>query len=211
MGKTMGGPARVYGKARLWYNEITAGDRPKQGERLRERREMTMKLILSDRSFQLPAIGEPVKLVDLSKLNIAHCVGCFGCWVKTPGKCVIRDDAVAVYPLIAQSTQILYVSRVKYGGYDAPVKTMLERAIPVQQAFLRIWQGETHHVQRRVAPKEAVILGYGAISSEEKAVFSRLAARNAKNMCFEKYRVVFAAEDELEAVVRNEVLSWQIS
>ena len=43
-----------------------------------------MKLILSDRSFQLPAIGEPVKLVDLSKLNIAHCVGCFGCWVKTP-------------------------------------------------------------------------------------------------------------------------------
>ena len=35
-----GGPARVYGKARLWYNEITAGDRPKQGERLGERREI---------------------------------------------------------------------------------------------------------------------------------------------------------------------------
>ena len=64
---------------------------------------------------------------------------------------------------------------MKYGGYDTPVKTMLERAIPVQQAFLRIWQGETHHVQRRVAPKEAVIIGYGTLSAEEKAVFSRLA------------------------------------
>ena len=112
-----------------------------------------MKLILSDRSIRLPDGREPIELVDLSKRKIANCVGCFGCWIKTPGKCVIRDDATAVYPLIAQSTQIMYISRVKYGGYDTPVKTMLERAIPVQQAFLRIWQGETHHVQRRVAPK----------------------------------------------------------
>ena len=131
-----------------------------------------MKLILSDRSIRLPDGLEPVEFVDLSKRKIANCVGCFGCWIKTPGKCVIRDDATAVYPLIAQSTQIMYISRVKYGGYDTPVKTMLERAIPVQQAFLRIWQGETHHVQRRVAPKKAVIIGYGTLSAEEKAVFS---------------------------------------
>ena len=131
-----------------------------------------MKLILSDRSIRLPDGLVPVEFVDLSKRKIANCVGCFGCWIKTPGKCVIRDDATAVYPLIAQSTQIMYISRVKYGGYDTPVKTMLERAIPVQQAFLRIWQGETHHVQRRVAPKKAVIIGYGTLSAEEKAVFS---------------------------------------
>lgn len=170
-----------------------------------------MKLILSDRSIRLPDGREPIELVDLSKRKIANCVGCFGCWIKTPGKCVIRDDATAVYSLIAQSTQIMYISRVKYGGYDTPVKTMLERAIPVQQAFLRIWQGETHHVQRRVAPKEAVIIGYGTLSAEEKAVFSRLAGRNANNMCFEKHRVVFALEEELEDVVRNEVLAWQRS
>ena len=91
--------------------------------------------------------------MDLSALRIANCVGCFGCWTKTPGRCVIRDDAARVYPLIARSEQVLYVSRVKYGSYAPVMKTMLERAIPVQQAFLRIHNGETHHVQRAVVPK----------------------------------------------------------
>ena len=167
-----------------------------------------MKLILSDRSIRLPDGREPIELVDLSKRKIANCVGCFGCWIKTPGKCVIRDDATAVYPLIAQSTQIMYISRVKYGGYDTIMKTMLERAIPVQQAFLRILDGETHHVQRAVAPKQATILAYGPTSPEEQALFRRLVDRNARNMSFERWRVVFCPEDQVDARVKEEVDAW---
>ena len=76
-----------------------------------------MKLILSDCPLSVDVSGSAdIKLIDLSKLKISNCVGCFGCWVKTPGKCVIRDDAVKVYPLIAQSSTVLYVSHIKYGG-----------------------------------------------------------------------------------------------
>ena len=120
-----------------------------------------MKLLMTDRPVSA-ALPQDAAAVDLSALRIANCVGCFGCWTKTPGRCVIRDDAVRVYPLIARSEQVLYVSRVKYGSYAPVMKTMLERAIPVQQAFLRIHNGETHHVQRAVVPKDAVILAYGA-------------------------------------------------
>lgn len=100
-----------------------------------------MKLILSDRTLALPECGSDVEWIDLSKLDIANCVGCFGCWTKTPGKCVIRDDAVRVYPRIAESSQVMYISRIRYGGYDTPMKTMLERAIPIQQAFIRLVEG----------------------------------------------------------------------
>ena len=75
-----------------------------------------MKLILSDCPLSIPLPDrEDVKWIDLSQLNIANCVGCFGCWTKTPGRCVIRDDAVKVYPLIAGSEAVLYVSRIRYG------------------------------------------------------------------------------------------------
>lgn len=169
-----------------------------------------MNLILSDRPLHLPETDRGgTECIDLSKLDIANCVGCFGCWTKTPGKCVIRDDAVQVYPLIAQSDRVLYVSRVKYGSYDTTMKTMLERAIPVQQAFIRLWNGETHHVQRNVKPKQAVIIGYGDLSEEEKDIFRQLVARNANNMSFASWRVVFVPEQEVEQAVQSEVQSWE--
>lgn len=169
-----------------------------------------MKLILSDRHLDLPKVSRTdLVYMDLSTMKIGNCVGCFGCWTKTPGKCVIRDDAVKVYPRIAESDHVLYVSKIKYGGYDTPMKTMLERAIPIQQAFIRLWHGETHHVQRNVAPKQAVIIGYGTISPQEQEVFRQLVARNTNNMSFVNYRVLFVPENEVEEVVRNEVLAWE--
>lgn len=169
-----------------------------------------MKLVLSDRNIDNFHTDYPsVNYIDLSKLKIANCVGCFGCWTKTPGKCVIRDDAVKVYPLIAASERILYISRIRYGGYDTPMKTMLERAIPVQQAFIRLVDGETHHVQRSVVPKEAVIIAYGVSSPEEQDIFRRLVKRNSKNMSFKNYRILFAEENEIENIVRCEVEKWE--
>lgn len=169
-----------------------------------------MKLLLSDRPLNAAEIrSNDTAFIDLSKMKITNCVGCFGCWTKTPGKCVIRDDAVKVYPLIAASDHVLYVSRVRYGCYDTTMKTMLERAIPVQQAFIRLHHGETHHVQRNVVPKQAVILGYGDISAEEQAIFRQLVARNANNMNFESFRVQFVSEADLEQAVRKEMASWE--
>lgn len=171
-----------------------------------------MNLVLSDRPLSLfqtrPGLAE---YIDLSALRISNCVGCFGCWTRTPGRCVIRDDAVTVYPKIAASRRVLYVSRLFCGGYDLPMKTILERAIPVQQPFIRLVDGETHHFQRQVEPKEATILAYGEISPEEKQIFRRLVARNAKNMHFVSHRVLFLTEDQLEAAAEKEVLGWAAS
>ncbi len=167
-----------------------------------------MKLILSDRTLSGSVIygNDNIKLIDLSLLKIANCTGCFSCWTKTPGKCVIRDDAVRIYPLIAASDSLIYISHIKYGCYDTVMKTMLERSIPIQKAFIRLLKGETHHVQRSVALKKASIIAYGDISNEEKELFKKLVARNAYNMNFKSYKVIFIDEEMLEETVKKEVL-----
>jgi multimeric flavodoxin WrbA len=40
--------------------------------------------------------GHAVTMLDLAELDLKGCSGCFGCWVKTPGKCVKRDDSERV-------------------------------------------------------------------------------------------------------------------
>ena len=168
-----------------------------------------MKLILSDKPLNINLENNEIKYIDLSSLKITNCVGCFGCWTKTPGKCVIRDDATNVYPYIAKSNTIIYVSHVKYGCYDTVMKTMLERAIPIQKAFIRIHNGETHHIQRAVAPKKATIIAYGNISKEEKEIFKELVSRNAHNMNFESYNIIFTTEENLQNTAENEVTKWK--
>jgi len=171
-----------------------------------------MKLILSDRPLDIHFFNpHEIRYFNLSELKIANCTGCFGCWTKTPGKCVIRDDATRVYPCIARSNAILYVSRLKYGGYDTVMKTMLERAIPIQQAFIRIHQGETHHVQRNVIPKKAVIIAYGDIDDEEQDIFRELIARNARNMNFENYEIIFTSESMTDIMVTKILEQWEKS
>lgn len=42
-----------------------------------------MKLLMTDRPVSA-ALPQDAAAVDLSALRIANCVGCFGCWTKTP-------------------------------------------------------------------------------------------------------------------------------
>ena len=71
-----------------------------------------MHLILTDRPLRAPLRGGADScLVDLSSRKIAACTGCFSCWTRTPGRCVIRDDAVKIYPLIARCDRLLLISR----------------------------------------------------------------------------------------------------
>ena len=168
------------------------------------------KLIISDTALNIDsnAMGENLNYIDLSKKKIANCIGCFSCWVKTPSKCILRDDAPSIYPLVAESNQLMYVSHIKYGGYDTIMKTFLERNIPIQQAFIRLHRGETHHVQRNVVEKHAVIIAYGDISHAEQAIFTKLVKRNANNMSFLTYQIIFTSENELDQVVEKEVAKW---
>lgn len=168
-----------------------------------------MKLIMADTALRLPGCTDPdMTYINLATLKIAPCTGCCSCWVKTPTQCVIHDDAVHVYPLIAKAKKLLYVSKVQYGSYDSVMKTMLERTIPILQAFIHLRAGETRHLYRDVCPKQATVIGYGVKNEEEKQIFRDLVAQNARNMNFESYQVFFMPKAELNSFISGEISGW---
>ena len=92
--------------------------------------------------------GHDVKHVILMKKNIHTCTGCFGCWVKTPGVCVIADDSQAINREVIQSDFVLWASPLVMGFPSAHLKTKMDRTIPLVHPYFEVVNDEAHHLAR---------------------------------------------------------------
>lgn len=76
------------------------------------------------------------EIVHLNSLNIKPCMGCFSCWTKTAGECVIRDDMQALYPKIAAADVIIESFPLYFFGMPGVFKTMVDRCLPFMKTYL---------------------------------------------------------------------------
>lgn len=115
--------------------------------------------------------------------KIANCTGCFGCWLKTPGVCVIDDDCRAITREIARADRLVFFTPVIFGGYHPDLKAVLERSIGILTPFFRIFRGEMHHPLRaRNKAYEFIVIGIQDRADEEAAAaFRQRVWRNALN------------------------------
>lgn len=114
--------------------------------------------------------------------KMAYCTGCFGCWVKTPGECVIDDAGRGVAKAIMESDLVVYLTHVTFGGYSSELKKALDRMIPILSPFFMKINGETHHKKRYDRYPAMVALGILPEPDDESAkLFETLHSRNAIN------------------------------
>ena len=57
----------------------------------------------------LERAGIVTETIILKDYKIKHCVGCFSCWMKTPGKCIHRDDMDLLLPKMQTDLFVLAV------------------------------------------------------------------------------------------------------
>lgn len=140
-----------------------------------------MKLIITDlEDFNIPVEGE-YKLIK-PQGNIQHCLGCFGCWVKTPGECVIHDGYEKIGVDMGKCTELILISKCYYGSVSPFVKTMQDRGISYVQPDFVIRKGEMHHKRRYRNVISLSAHFYGEhITSEEKDTARNILEANADN------------------------------
>lgn len=128
--------------------------------------------------------------------QVRPCVGCFGCWVKTPGQCVIRDHESELALLLPQCAEWVIMSRVVFGGLSLRVKGALDRSIGYMLPFFRDVGGETHHAPRYAHRPRLRYLLYGELTEGEQETARELVKANEINFGAVQCTVEFFASAE---------------
>lgn len=145
-----------------------------------------------------------VTTLRLSELDIAPCLGCFGCWIKTPGECVIDDAGRDVTRSIVGSDLVVHLTPILFGGYSYELKKALDRNIPIISPFFRKVRGEVHHKKRYDRHPKVAVLGWSKrLTDDEDDVFETLVHRNAINMHIPKIAVGILGAGDAEAMDRR--------
>ena len=100
-----------------------------------------------------------VTITTLREKEIGFCTGCWGCWVKTPGECVIADDSQEVCRNFINSDLVIFLSPVIMGFTSAMLKKTQDRLIPLLHPHIELVDGESHHKKRYPAyPKLGLVV-----------------------------------------------------
>jgi multimeric flavodoxin WrbA len=154
--------------------------------------------ILGVLSDVLKGDGAHIATFPLREMKLAHCLGCFGCWVKTPGMCVEADAGREVAKAIIQSDITIWFTPVTFGGYSPDLKKMIDRLVQVASPYFMMDHGEVHHPPRYAHRPRLLMVGVQRRpNSHEAHIFKTLAGRNAINFHPPSYaaEVVLTTDD----------------
>ena len=157
---------------------------------------------------KLESSGWDTEIMRLRERKVADCLGCFGCWLKTPGICVIDDDGRNIAKAFINSDLVVFLTPVTFGGYSSELKKAVDRLIPTVLPYFKTIHGETHHGPRYVKYPNAVFIGLLQSDDAEAArIFNALAYRNTINFYCKAYAVDTITPDEtrgsIEANIQN--------
>ncbi len=132
---------------------------------------------------QLAGRGWTCETFTLREMGVKSCVGCFGCWVQTPGECIINDVGRDIARAMIQSDVVIFLTPVTFGGYSSELKKVLDRSICLNLPFFKRVDGEIHHKPRY--DRYPSLLAIGTLpepDDESTRIFNALVGRNAVNM-----------------------------
>lgn len=145
---------------------------------------------------------ESINRFNLSDLKLKYCTGCWSCWWKTPGDCVIPDGISEMYKAVMGCDLVVFVSALDMGAVTSEMKTFIERMVPLIHPYTVLLDGEVHHRKRYDSyPLMGAILGEESDTDEEdRKINIDYFNRIVKNFYSKMNFVEFSGQLNVEAV-----------
>jgi hypothetical protein len=93
--------------------------------------------------------GAATETLFLRHYQIKHCLGCFACWLETPGRCVQADDMTEyLFAKYLEADLVVLATPLYHFTMNARLKAFIERTLPMFQPFFRDRGERTGHPPR---------------------------------------------------------------
>ena len=153
----------------------------------------------SDDDIMKMTHDETIIISDNGKIQ--PCICCYGCWLKTPGQCVINDGYNNMGALLSKCNQLIVISRCIYGAYSPFVKNVIDRTVcPYLLPYFKTKKGGTHHPKRYVNNITLSVHFYGEMSDSEKETARKLVTANKNNLYKNSSVSFYKSFDEIKEV-----------
>ncbi|MEN6419836.1 MAG: NAD(P)H-dependent oxidoreductase [Clostridiaceae bacterium] len=128
--------------------------------------------------------GFDVQQTTVQRGELASCVGCFGCWIKKPGECVMNDGIGEINRRSMNSDVTIYLCPVVFGQFSANIKNVIDRWLPnMQPFFMTRPDGSTMHPPRYEEYPKQIMVGYGeSLDESDAALFTDINKKHRSNV-----------------------------
>lgn len=137
-----------------------------------------------------------VDIINISKMDIQHCSGCFNCWTKTPGHCTKKDDMAELTEKYIGSDLIIWSFPLYTFGMPSKIKAFLDRLLPLSLPNIEADSDRNRHPSRYDLSKQAHVLisscGFYSVKNNYDALF-----RQFEIMFHKKLTKIICPEGEL--------------
>ncbi len=97
---------------------------------------------------RLTARSAESRVIHTQPLNIRPCIGCNACWLKTPGRCAMRDDYEEILKAYLEYDAAVFLSGTALNFVDHRMKNLVDRLLPLVTMYTCVVDGQCRHVPR---------------------------------------------------------------
>jgi multimeric flavodoxin WrbA len=157
--------------------------------------------------------NEPLNVVRLGDQPITACIGCWTCWLKTPGRCAMKDNMSESYPDYINSDTVILLMDTVQGFISHQAKAFLDRTIPHYHPYIEVVDGECHHVARYQSyPDMVFYFDTEGLTNGEEQVIEDYLYRTAYHFKSKAYRIVMGESIQLRSLehrkAKNQVVGF---